>query len=129
MSRFAKLILLFYSTNLLFTLPQYIGNRRTCIILHVKKKQKKNYNSVKTILHCPLMLFSCCEINYLVHGPCDQMIHYCIDENYYHVINRLMGIITKTFNHLYLQKYYATQKIYFCYRPYLQNSLIRISSA
>ena len=53
-----------------------------------------------TILHCTCMLFICCEINYLVHGHCDHMINYCIDENYYRVIDRLMGIITKTFMHL-----------------------------
>ena len=28
------------------------------------------------------------------------MFHYCIDENYYRVIDRLMGIITETFIHL-----------------------------
>ena len=50
------------------------------------------------------MLFISCEINYFAHGSCDQMIHYCIDENYYYVIDRLMGIIAKTFIHLLFTK-------------------------
>ena len=41
------------------------------------------------------MLFICCEIKYLVHGSCDQIILYCSDENYYHAIDKSMGILTK----------------------------------
>ena len=57
---------------------------------------KKKYSSIKTIIHCTCIVFMFCEINYLVYVHCDQMIHYCIDENYYHVTDRLMGIITKS---------------------------------